>query len=493
MEEREIDLCDLLLNILLHWRGLIALMLIGGILMGGFSYVKSDKDAKAAIAAFNEQNAALEDITNEEEITSLNLALLREQMTGTQISNVEGVISNEELLKERQAYVAQSVLMQMDPSSVPESQIIFAVTAEDLETAKSIARIYESSILSTGLNQYLAKKFDMDETVVDELWSVQYSANSLSEGSNSFKIVLMHSDEATCRNMANAVIDFANSQTAHLTELFGEHELIVVGQYFSNTLNSNILNTQKSYTDNIVSLTSTIEKAKDAFTEEEIAYYNRLTDSNLAKLESEENSEENAELLEPEIIPAHVSAKYVVLGIILFAFLYAAVIAIAYVFNNKLKACDRLQNLYGIAVMGQIPTAKQSKKPLHIVDDWLIQLWNRNKRQFTPEEATQLAAVAVKIAAKNAGVSTLSLIGCNMSCGTDSLCQQLKDYLTEAGLQVEILDNVIYNAEAMEKLNDTSAAVLVEKTGSTLYREIEEELSLLKRQDIKSLGVIVEC
>lgn len=77
MEEREIDLTDLLLTILLHWRGLIILMLIGGVLMGAFSYIKSDKAAKEVIAAYNEQSAALEEITDEEEAVALNLTMLQ--------------------------------------------------------------------------------------------------------------------------------------------------------------------------------------------------------------------------------------------------------------------------------------------------------------------------------------------------------------------------------------------------------------------------------
>ena len=46
MEEREIDLLDMIADILSHWRGLLAALIIGAILMGGFSYVKSYRNVQ---------------------------------------------------------------------------------------------------------------------------------------------------------------------------------------------------------------------------------------------------------------------------------------------------------------------------------------------------------------------------------------------------------------------------------------------------------------
>ena len=58
-------------------------------------------------------------------------------------------------------------------------------------------------------------------------------------------------------------------------------------------------------------------------------------------------------------------------------------------------------------------------------------------------------------------------------------------------IAVTILDNVLYNAEAMEKLENEKGVVLVEKAGSTLYNEVSKEIELLTRQDIAVLGGIV--
>ena len=494
MEEREIDLKDLLLKILLHWRGLIALMLVGGSLMGAYSYVKSDKDARALQAQYDAQNALLEEVEDEEDILALSQSLLEEKMTAAQIANVLSVTENEELLREKNDYLNNSVLMQIDANHVPESQILFAVTADDLENANSIAIAYENLLTGNGLTEYLAGRFGLEQTAVDELYSVRYGTNRIYSGNNTFSMTVVFSDEKTCREIAQAMIDYAKDQTELLRETLGDHELVVLGQYYAETVNIGLLNTKRTYAGDVITLENTIAKAKDAFSDEEVAYYNCLSDAKMEVNEDEEIvPEDEGDTVETQpVTPAHVSAKYVLLGAVLFAFLYACVIAAVYIFDNKLKMCDNIQTLYNVPQLGRIEQkGKKKAKPLQAVDRWLIALWNRNRRSFSEEEEINLAAVAVRIAAKKSGTDSVSLIGCNMKNGSLQICQQIMDSLQKEGITVKILDNVIYDAEAMEQLDQMPAAVLVESAASTFYTEIAEELALLRRQNIKPLGGII--
>ena len=49
-----------------------------------------------------------------------------------------------------------------------------------------------------------------------------------------------------------------------------------------------------------------------------------------------------------------VSKKYILLGAVLFAFVYAVVICMAYIFNTKLRVSDELQSIYGIPQIGLV-------------------------------------------------------------------------------------------------------------------------------------------
>ena len=93
-------------------------------------------------------------------------------------------------------------------------------------------------------------------------------------------------------------------------------------------------------------------------------------------------------------------------------------------------------------------------------------------------------------AGKNA-LKTVSLVGCDLKDRALNTCEEIRMVLAEEGVEAQILNNVLYDAETMEKLGDTKGAVLVEKADSTLYAEVARELELLRRQDIAILGGII--
>ena len=183
-----------------------------------------------------------------------------------------------------------------------------------------------------------------------------------------------------------------------------------------------------------------------------------------------------------------VSKKYVFLGAILFVFVYAAVLCLIYIFNTKVRASDELQRLYNIPQIGLV--VRESKRKL-LLDRWADSLRNYGKRKFSAEQSLELAFAAVKIATVKNGVNNICLMGCNMSAGADKVCESLKTALEKEKINVTVLDNVLYDAEAMEQMNAMQGAVLVEKAGSTLYNEVTSELEQLKRQDITVLGGII--
>lgn len=150
-----------------------------------------------------------------------------------------------------------------------------------------------------------------------------------------------------------------------------------------------------------------------------------------------------------------------------------------------------IAELYGVNQLGQIPSGQGKKRLFGFVDQWILAIRDRDKRKFTEEEALELAAVAARMAAGKKSMSTVYLLGCDLRGRSHQICEQIKEKLEADKLQVTVLNNVLYDAAAMAQLVNAEAAVLVEKAGSNLYREIEQELELLNRQGIAVLGGIV--
>ena len=62
-------------------------------------------------------------------------------------------------------------------------------------------------------------------------------------------------------------------------------------------------------------------------------------------------------------------------------------------------------------------------------------------------------------------------MGCDLKAGAETVCEKLKEMLAQEKISVMVLDNVLYDAGAMEKLSEVRGVVLVEKAATTMYDE----------------------
>lgn len=478
MKEREISLADLLVEILLKWRTLVVWMLVGGILLGAVSYVNAGR----TVTTVEKQQTSAEDV---------NAETLAGQLTDLQLANVNQVLAYEELYRTKEAYREQSVLMQIDPMNMPKAELTFLITAENAERAYDIEKVYEDLISGGGLFTYLAEQHGISTTAVNELVGLEKSSYGLLEGTDTLRVSVVHADEDMCQALAQSVAEYVQMQHVQLKKTLGEHNADLIHQSYARVSDAKLLDMQNDFLQELNSVQMTGAKTKDAFKEQEKAYYDALT-GKMAKPETEtENSVASVSDAEKPASPA-VSKKYVVMGMVLAAFIYMFIVFLAYLLNTKIRGTDDLQELYDIPQLGQIPAVRK-KKFLDVVDRRILSLRNRHKRQFTPEEALGLAATGIKMAAGKAALDKVCLVGCDLKEVSQAACESLKEKLETGNVTVEIFNNVLYDAEMMEKLSTAKGAVLVAKGGSTLYDELVKELEFMKRQDIMVLGgVLVE-
>lgn len=486
MEEREIDLFDLMADILEHWRSVLIAMIVGAVLLGIFGYVKFYKEFQ------NNQNEQVtvsnaNDTTRKEKIKRM-----KESLGDDLLAGVDSVIVWENKYDLKEIYYKNSLYMQLDPLHVVQKELVYQIQAEDNSGGSKFGIVYGNVIKNVGLYDWIEQQTGMDAAYVGELISADVkSGMTIADGtqvllsdSNCVKIVIMQKDEESCENLADAVKEYLAMQQENLSQEIGNHELILLSETMGTVMNTGVLNSQTAYRDEISSLKATIAATKAGFTEEQKQYYNLLTQNDSAIVDSAQDVvAESVTVQKPSV-----SIKYVVLGAVLFAFVYAMILCLMYIFNGKLRASDELQNLYHIPQMGLI--VKDSKKKL-LPDKWVDNLRNHGKRKFTPAQSMELAVAAAKIAAVKNGLDHVCLMGCNLAEGADNVCESIKQALEKEQIAVTILDNVLYNAEAMEKLENEKGVVLVEKAGSTLYDEVAKEIELLTRQDIAVLGGIV--
>ena len=476
MEEREIDLLDMVADILSHWRGLLVAVMIGAFLMGGLSYVKSYRNVK--------NTQLVEETGLEEETVENQLEQLEEDLDESQRAAVLTIIDDEREFVWKDKYSREATSMQIDPLNVAQRQLVYQIKTVDDNQHQRLGAVYGDILNNVGLYNWVEEKTGIPAADVGTL--VLISATSSTPfvngeltgvfGTDSLKITVIQSDDESCKKLTDEVKSYVEQQRESLIPKVGEHELILLSESAGTVVDTGLMDRQVSYGNVVNSLRSTIASAKVGFSEDQQKYYDLLTREEIDK---EEVDQKDITENQPEIAVPSVSKKYTLLGAFLFVFVYAGILFVVYLFNSKLRVSDELQNLYHIPQIGVV---------VKHVDKWIDDLRNYGKRKFTAEQSMELAFVAVKIAAIKNKLNDICLMGCNLGAGADTVCANLKSALEKEGINVTVLDNVLYNAESMEKVDGMTGIVLVEKAVSS---EIASELALLKRQGIEVLGGII--
>lgn len=465
MEERKINLVDVLVEILLHWRMFIVCMLIGAVLLGGFSYVRGQQ-----------QQTEKEKFEQPPE----------DWLTEEEMQNVNSVVTYERAYLSKVEYIVESPFMKIDANNVSMGEAIIVIDAQDHLTSCDIEKVYEGIVRGSELISEMAEEFDMEKVSVGEMivlngLTVESNDTWRTENTNSFKIVVMDSEEGRCQAILEAAIAFLRGKQSNIESVFGEHELIVGDKSYCIISNTAVADRQQKVLNDIESMKNILSAKKDKLSDVERQYYDLLT-----------SGAEMREKSVSETVPVPgISIKYVILGMAVAAFLYAFVLFMAYISSPKVCSTDNLQELYSIPQLGMIPAGKNHRRIFGFVDRWILWLRNYNKKQFTPEEALRLASVAIKMAAGKETLSEICLVGCGLKGRSLDVCEKIKTQLKEENIHINILNNVLYDAQTMGELEKEKGAVLVESAGSTLYQEITRELEILNRQGIKVLGGIL--
>lgn len=489
MQTREIDLLDMITDVLSHWRGMIVALVLGAVLLGAVSYMRSFQTAQSA----QQQECAVQD----EATVQAQLSRLEQSLDDKSRAMVLTAVDDEKEYDLKKTYSENSIYMQLNPLQTVQTELTYQVQTADGLMDGQLGALYTSLLNNVGLYDWVAQQVGIEAGYVGELISAEAVSSltiqskteklqqEMSLGTNCVKVSILQSDAEACQKLAEAVKAYISEEQKQLNDELGQHALVLVSETTGSVMNKDLMDEQIKCRKEIASLQSTIAAAKADFTEEQKQYYELLT---WEEAEQSEQLAQNVTAEENPVPTPAVSKKYVLLGAVLFAFVYALVICMVYIFSTKLRVSDELQSIYGIPQIGLVVRGSGRKV---FLDKWVDSLRHYGKRKFTAEQSMELAFAAIKIAAVKNGLNNICLMGCNMSAGADKVCESLKAALVKEQISVSVLDNVLYDAEAMEKMDAMQGAVLVEKAGSTLYNEVAGELELLKRQDITVLGGII--
>ncbi|MBO4505054.1 MAG: hypothetical protein J5728_01365 [Lachnospiraceae bacterium] len=497
-EEKEIDLIDLLIEIMLHWRGLIVAFLIGGILLGGYSFMqsyKAQKSAKAAAADAAEKAAAVEEevLTGEERLVKLNedAEELAKDLSATSRANIDTALSYYDQIEVIQDYLDTSVLMKADPYNIPYGDITFLITTTN-DSAESIRLAYEKIMTSADMFNYIKDKCGYGSEV-NELISVGGGETNNDLNNAVLRIDCYAATVDDCQKLVDTITEYVQKKAKELQTKLGIHAIELADSSVATGYNASIAQSKIDRETNILSKRLALAKLTDSFTDAEKEYYLNRKESGILSGQINDKIEEKKKAEEAVVIPGlAVSKKKILIGVVLGVFLYAGIICVAYIFSQKIKDSDDFTVTFGTAQLGKLYGQRSFKGFGKKLDTWLYSFKNRGRKAIDADEAAGIIAANTALSAAKSDIKKLGII---CACGVDEsaggLVEKLKAAMKAENIDAKVLSQLLYSKDEAYSTKDLDAVVFVAAAGKSRYSEVWDAMEVVDNQKINILGGIM--
>jgi hypothetical protein len=290
-----------------------------------------------------------------------------------------------------------------------------------------------------------------------------------------------------------------------------------MGDSYSEDYSESMVIKQKEILDSIIAMEKTIIGIEGVLSEEQKSIYRnaiRSSDGEIKKVSLEEaQSEQMAIEKQKALAAAQASAsqattvapviteikkpsvkKYLLLGTFGGLFAVSFILALFYVMNGKLKVSEDIKTAFGCQVLEEISREVKYKNNLGGRID--SALYKAFYKKMTYDEAISLAMAKIRLTIKSQNCNKLLVTNTYATEHGDNVIADLIRKVKGAhenntDFSVEYIDQVISNVNEIEKLNNMDCAVIIEKIGSSNFVDINKEIELLRKNNIKILGAVV--
>lgn len=452
-QERIVTVSDLLKEILRRIGLVIILGIIVAALCCGYKYAKDSKAAKAA--------------NSEDTTTTIKL-------TDKEQTDVNNVIAVQDNMKEQQAYLDNSVLMQINAYDESRVTLQYRIITGDKQLSKDLLSAYDNYVTNGSLAQDMINHgIDMDLQYLTELLYFEKDSDKDSdkdEGNSdstvitdtpalTFEIRVIHKNQKSCEELAAVIPECLSDFEQKLQESTGAHKLNLVDQSYAEVVDQGLWTYKIDRVNSVVSMKERVDSLKEKLSADQVA----LVEKNLQKVDKKD-------VAKKEVVKAHISKKYAVLGLgigIILAILY---IVITYIWRGTINNEKDVTYLYGVQLMGTLKGKNKKSMLLRLYDN----LRGKKPVDFSVEEAIVCADVTGYCSRNQ--IQKLLLLSSEEVTETawiDTLVKKLK----EAGVEATVETDILSSAAAREKAAGYEVAVLIAQVRRSAYDTLEQELA----------------
>lgn len=490
--EKEISLVELMFYCLKKWRWIVISMLIVAVAAGGYKYMSTVKGNQ-----LRQQEALLEKENGEEKP--------KEEEGPVKNPNVayyEQIIANsEQELEKQDAFLKDSVIMQLDAHHLQTATVSFYLNVEDEQGANALENLvsaYESYVrdgrlaeqlygtdagISRAELQYLLS-FDCDGK--DKYRSTSTTNFQAEQGGGIlevqvampeqviFQVQAAGSSEDVCREYLSQIEKAVMAYSSQLQKEIAGHSVELLASVQSEKASDSL---QKYQTDTLASYTTL------------------LTNLQTLKKGLQTVLDEEGEMItvEEEIVlanPVSAGVKFAIVGLVLGAFLAAFLLILIYLMSGKLQSTEAFREEFGMQLLGEVKAPAGKKKIFGFIDTWLYHLEEGAYANISRDEQMRIAAASLKgAAAQKEGLKKIMLTGTIAKEDVAEFCNCLKEHMRE--VTFSDYRQIVFDAAALEELDGYDAVVFLERKGVSYSKLVKKERELAAGREIPVLGTVV--
>ena len=453
----EINLKDLLLSVLLHWKKILAVALIMAILASILVGVKdfialSDKDASAAKS--DEYNRLVEDYER-------SSAQLQKKIEDTELELVR-----------QEKYRETALMLLIDPYDVYTEKFSYFVDTnyeivpsqyyQNPDYTATIASAYVSEIEGMDFDSVLSNAGKTKYTTYNPVsGNALKLVNAVAKGSGIVEITIYGDNDEQLDIIKASIVETLTAKQDEFSRLIGNHSLELISSGRKVSVNKDFVALKEAFNKNFETLTADLDDAKTSLSELSMPANTVPSGKNLVKR----------------------TIKYFVIGGLLGAFLGAFAVAVYLIGTNKLMNPEEITRRYSLPVLGMMNSDAMPKvkrllaKGLGVVTD------------ASPDEEAEYIASSFKLHAMDKTCSKLLLLGTAGEEAMESVKEKIGSLLD--GVEIVVAGDTNKSSKALLELAGDSAIVCVEKWQKSSLGDIENEMRTIKAAGKSPVGVVV--
>lgn len=476
-KEKEIDLKDMCIKVLMKWRWMLVWAVVMAVALAGLKYFKDKRDS------------------HEGEDTDEVLSVMLEDMTPSEISNVETYIALYDNLDMLREDMNTRLIYQIDPYHEKALQISYAIKLPEVEKGSGeyiiaqhlsdetkinqLTTMYSNYVMSSDFIEEISKAVpNISESDLRTLISV---VNTNTNGIVNIKII--YTEDMDVEGIAEIVKSRFEAYSESLQET-EKHDIVLGSEYKSEIIDDNLINTQNSLVSREYSLQTQVNSFGNGLGEAEKAYIETYIDG---KNKAKATDEEPVALKKST---TGISIKFAILGAIVGVFLVCVWEFMRYILSGKLHTVSTLSEYYELRVFGVQDIGDKASKKKGI-DKILYRLKNGKKKELTPEAQKEIIASGIKLTLEQQDIKEIVLTGTDIEKLDESYLNEIKSVLNKAGVKTSIENNIYYYPEALKNTANIKNIIMFETIDASSEYEIENMLQKADEYDIRVLGVVV--